>query len=90
VLYALRQKIGNRAFEQLEREWVRRYRDGVVRTADFVALASKVARRDLSGFLNEWLYGETTPPMPGHPDWTVDPVEEVTALALTRSPARRR
>ena len=91
VLYALRQKIGNRAFEQLERELVRRYRDDVLRTADFIALASQVARRDLSGFLHAWLYGETTPPMPGHPDWEVDPVEEgVTAKALARSPARRR
>ena len=91
VLYALRQKIGNRAFEQLERELVRRYRDDVLRTADFIALASHVARRDLSGFLRAWLYGETTPPMPGHPDWEVDPVEEgVTAKALARTPARRR
>ena len=91
VLYALRQKIGNRAFEALESELVRRYRDEVIRTADFIALASKVARRDLSGFLRSWLYGETTPPMPGHPDWTVDPVEEgATARALARSPARRR
>ena len=70
---------------------MRRYRDEVVRSADFVALASTVAKRDLSGFLNAWIYGETTPAMPGHPDWTVDPVEEeVTALALTRAPARRR
>ncbi len=91
VLYALRQKIGNRAFEQLERELVRRYRDDVLRTADFIALASHVARRDLSGFLRSWLYGETTPPMPGHPGWEVDPVEEgVAAKALARSPARRR
>ena len=27
VLYALREKIGTRAFDRLEREWVRRYRD---------------------------------------------------------------
>jgi aminopeptidase N len=91
VLYALRQKIGARAFEQLEREWVRRYRDDVARTADFIALASRVARRDLSGFLEDWLYGETTPPMPGHPDWTVNPVEqEVTAQAFARTPALKR
>ncbi len=37
-----------------------------------------------------WIYGEATPRMPSDLDWTVDPVEEVTALALTRSPARRR
>jgi aminopeptidase N len=89
VLYALRQRIGHRAFEQLERELVRRYRDDVIRTADFIALASKVARRDLSGFLRDWLYGETTPPMPGHPDWTVNPVEEVSALSGARAPLRR-
>ena len=89
ILYALRQKIGNRAFEQLEREWVQRNRDGVVRSADFVALASKVARRDLRGFLNAWIYDETTPPMPGHPDWTVDPVEEVMTLSGARAPRRR-
>jgi aminopeptidase N len=91
VLYALRQEIGARAFERLEREWVRRYRDDVASTADFIALASRVARRDLSGFLGAWLYGETTPPMPGHPDWTVDPVqEEVTAQALARTAVLKR
>jgi aminopeptidase N len=91
VLYALRQKVGARTFEKIEREWVRRYRDESVRTADFIALASKVARRDLGDFLRDWLYGTTTPPMPGHPDWTVDPVEEgVTALSLARAPARLR
>jgi aminopeptidase N len=89
ILYALRQKIGNRAFEQFEREWAQRNRDGVVRSSDFVALASKVARRDLRGFLGAWIYSETTPPMPGHPDWTTDPVEEVMALSGARAPRRR-
>ena len=51
-----------------------RYRDDSVSTADFIALASHVAGRDLESFLRRWLYGTTTPPMPGHPDWTVDPV----------------
>ena len=41
-------------------------------TADFIALASKVAGRDVGPFLHAWLYDETTPAMPGHPDWTVD------------------
>ena len=74
VLYALRQKIGGRDFARLEREWVTRYRDGVASTDDFIDLASQVAHRDLRGFLRAWVYGTTTPPMPGHPDWTVDPV----------------
>ncbi|MGK5637356.1 M1 family metallopeptidase [Streptomyces sp. URMC 126] len=71
VLYALRQEIGAHAFEELERAWVDRYADRTVTTADFVALASKAAHRDLSGFLRPWLYDAATPPMPGHPDWKV-------------------
>ncbi|GGW69740.1 zinc metalloprotease [Streptomyces lucensis JCM 4490] len=69
ALYALRQEIGRPAFERLERLWVRNHRDSTATTADFVRLASAVAGRDLSGFLHAWLYGERTPPMPGHPDW---------------------
>jgi aminopeptidase N len=88
VLYALRQKIGGRDFARLEREWVTRYRDRVASTDDFIALASEIAHRDLRGFLRAWVYGTTTPPMPGHPDWTVDPVVP-QALALGRSPRGR-
>ncbi|AKH85211.1 zinc metalloprotease [Streptomyces sp. CNQ-509] len=69
VLYALRQEIGAPDFEELERAWVTRHRDGTAGTADFVALASEVAGRDLEDFLHSWLYGERTPPMPGHPGW---------------------
>ncbi|MEV5385724.1 M1 family metallopeptidase [Streptomyces sp. NPDC052721] len=69
VLYALRQEIGRPAFERLERIWVREHRDDTATTADFVRLASATAGRDLSGFFKAWLYGEKTPPMPGHPHW---------------------
>lgn len=69
VLYALRQEIGRTSFENLERAWVQEHRDGTATTADFVRLASEISGRDLGGFLQDWLYGEQTPPMPGHPDW---------------------
>ncbi|MFE4872753.1 M1 family metallopeptidase [Streptomyces sp. NPDC056682] len=69
VLYALRQEIGTQAFDRLERRWVRDHRDSTATTADFSALASQIAGRDLSGFFKAWLYGAKTPPMPGHPDW---------------------
>jgi aminopeptidase N len=69
ILYALRQQIGGAAFQRLERAWVSDHRDANASTTDFVALASRTAGRDLSGFLDPWLYGATTPPMPGHPDW---------------------
>lgn len=69
ALYALRQEIGKPVFERLERIWVQRYKDGNATTADFVHLASAVADRDLTGFFRAWLYGQKTPPMPGHPEW---------------------
>jgi aminopeptidase N len=91
VLYALRQKIGNAAFDRVERAWVARYRDKVASTDDFIALAAKVSHRDVTGFLRKWLYGETTPRMPGHPDWTVTPVvEQPTTARASRALARAR
>jgi aminopeptidase N len=74
ALYALRQEIGASAFAELERRWVTAYAQRSASTDDFVRLASAVAGRDLRTFLLAWLYGTRTPPMPGHPDWTVDPV----------------
>jgi hypothetical protein len=86
VLYALRQVIGERAFERLERAWVTLYGGRSTSTQDFVRLASRVAHRDLRAFLDDWLYGTETPPMPGHPDWTVEPVN--AAVPHTLSAAR--
>ncbi|MGW4909237.1 M1 family metallopeptidase [Streptomyces sp. NPDC004270] len=76
VLYALREKVGDETFDRIERTWVTRYRGRAAGTKDFVALASEVAGEDLTPFLTPWLYGPDTPPMPGHPDWQVYPVED--------------
>ncbi len=85
VLFALRQRIGTAAFQRLEREWVHRYRDESPGTEDFIALASRVAGQDLTGFLHTWLFGTTTPPMPGHPEWTVSPVAATPPAAAESS-----
>ncbi|MFI5831766.1 M1 family metallopeptidase [Streptomyces sp. NPDC051578] len=70
ILYALRQEIGAAAFDRVERRWVAEHADSTAGTADFVRLASQEAGRDLEPFLKPWLYGATTPPMPGHPEWS--------------------
>ncbi|WP_327255265.1 M1 family metallopeptidase [Streptomyces sp. NBC_01244] len=70
ILYALRQEIGAKAFDRVERRWVGEHRDGVAGTEDFVRLASQEAGRDLGAFLEPWLYGKKTPAMPGHPEWS--------------------
>ncbi len=81
VLYALRQQVGAETFAAIEREWVTRYEGQSASTADFIDLASEVSGQDLHDFLGQWIYGDTTPPMPGHPEWTVIPVEGVMAMA---------
>ncbi|MEV6170847.1 M1 family metallopeptidase [Streptomyces sp. NPDC051954] len=73
VLYALRNEIGESAFNAVERTFLDRFRNASASTDDYIAVASEVSGRDLSGFLRDWLYGTKTPRMPGHPDWTVTP-----------------
>ncbi|MGA5896931.1 M1 family metallopeptidase [Streptomyces venetus] len=79
VLYALRQEIGGPAFDRLQRSWVTRHQDGTASTQDYVRLAAEVSGRDLDDFFQAWLYGEKTPPMPGHPNWK--PSASATAAA---------
>jgi aminopeptidase N len=79
TLYALRQQIGDPAFRAVERAWVTTFRGGSASTEDFIALASQVSGQDLTAFLRDWLFGTKTPAMPGHPDWTVNPVPPALA-----------
>jgi aminopeptidase N len=82
VLYALRQQVGAAAFQRIERAWLQTYAGRSASTDDFIALASRVSGQDLGAFLRAWVYGTTTPPMPGHPDWTVDAVVDDSAAAV--------
>ncbi|MFI7407671.1 M1 family metallopeptidase [Streptomyces sp. NPDC049627] len=85
VLYALRNLVGEQAFTALERAFLDRYRNSSASTEDYIAVASEVTGQDLSGFLRDWLYGTKTPRMPGHPDWTVTPVNPSAAPRRRRS-----
>ena len=59
VLYALRQKVGDAAFQRIERAWVQRYRG---RSRRAPTTSSRSPRRspasDLTRFLRDWLYGD--------------------------------
>ncbi|MEU6307902.1 M1 family metallopeptidase [Streptomyces chartreusis] len=88
VLYALRNLVGESAFNALERAFLDRYRNSSASTADYIAVASEVSGQDLSGFLQDWLYGTKTPRMPGHPDWTVTPVNPALAAPHSRKGSR--
>ncbi|MFJ5259976.1 M1 family metallopeptidase [Streptomyces sp. NPDC088387] len=86
VLYALRNEIGEAAFNTVERTFLDRFRNRSASTDDYIAVASEASGRDVTGFLRDWLYGTKTPRMPGHPDWTVTPVKSSASIA----PERRR
>ena len=86
VLYALRQVVGDRTFYEIERRWVRRYEGESASTDEFIALASRVAHRNLGPFLRDWLYGSKTPAMPGHPDWTVNPPAAARTAPQAKAP----
>ena len=44
-------------------------RDRSAATQDHIDTVNQVSGRDLTAFPRAWLFGPTTPPMPGHPDW---------------------
>ncbi|MET7685445.1 M1 family metallopeptidase [Streptomyces sp. NPDC005423] len=88
VLYALRQLVGEDTFHAVERAFLARHRDSTATTADYIAVASEVSGQDLSGFLRDWLYGTSTPRMPGHPEWTVTPVIPSLAAPHSRTDGR--
>ncbi|MBB5891574.1 M1 family metallopeptidase [Kutzneria kofuensis] len=73
VVYALHEKVGDQVFHRIVDTYLDRYRDGSATSADFIRVATSVGGKDLGPFLRDWLYGSTTPPMPGHPDWTPKP-----------------
>jgi aminopeptidase N len=70
TLFALHETVGQQTFERIERAFYLAYRGRSATTADYIAMANRVSGRDLTPMLTAWLYGTTTPPMPGHPDWT--------------------
>lgn len=73
VLYALRRRAGDRAFDRVMRLWPERFKDRNVTSEDFVRHTVQVTGdRGLDGFLRDWLFADVNPPMPGHPDWKAD------------------
>jgi aminopeptidase N len=70
ALEALRLEVGDATFGRIERLFLRRAAARAASTDTFIAIASRVAQRDLHPFLDGWLRGTTMPPMPHRPDWT--------------------
>ncbi|WP_067467340.1 M1 family metallopeptidase [Actinomadura macra] len=64
TLHALRRIVGDDAFFQTMREWTAGHRHGTVTTAEFTALAGRIAGRPLDAFFTTWLREKALPPLP--------------------------
>ncbi|MCU1399818.1 MAG: peptidase family protein, partial [Acidimicrobiales bacterium] len=61
VLQALRDEVGDDAFFSILRSWVQNNLGQSRTSADFIALSSKVAGKDLTSFFDDWLYATDLP-----------------------------
>jgi aminopeptidase N len=61
TLQALRERVGDRVFFRILRDWATRDRYGNVTTAQFIALAERKSGRDLGRFFRVWLYRPEKP-----------------------------
>lgn len=64
TLQALRKTVGDATFFEILRTWVRRYGGRSASTAQFAALSSKLAGRDLTDFFHRWLDAVPQPALP--------------------------
>ena len=64
VLHALRTEVGDDVFFDILLTYAAEYRNGGVRTADFIELAESVSGEDLTELFDSWLYGEELPALP--------------------------
>jgi hypothetical protein len=61
TLQALREKLGDRVFFRILRDWAAEHRYGNVTTAQFIALAERDSGRNLDRFFQVWLYQPEKP-----------------------------
>ncbi len=64
TLHALRLTIGDQRFFMLLKRWAKDNAGGTVTTADLIALAEKVSRKQLDTFFHAWLYAPVKPQPP--------------------------
>jgi aminopeptidase N len=64
TLQALRLTVGDDVFFEIIRRWISTYDGSSVRTSDFIALASDISGRDLTGFFGQWLDQAPQPALP--------------------------
>ncbi|WP_405147129.1 M1 family metallopeptidase [Sphaerisporangium sp. NBC_01403] len=69
MLFGLREIVGEDTFRKIEKTFFNEFSGRSASTQDYINVANRVSGKDLTGYINSWIYDAKTPPMPGHPDW---------------------
>jgi aminopeptidase N len=64
TLHALRLEVGDESFFRILQTYVKRHQGGNATTEDFLAVVNEISEKDLTNFLDSWLYSEKLPPIP--------------------------
>ncbi len=64
TLHALRVEVGDEVFFKILQTYFEHYKNGNVTTEDFLAVVIEVSGKDLTNFMDSWLYSEKMPPIP--------------------------
>lgn len=64
ALHALRLTVGDDAFFEILRTYIDRFGGKTASTADFVAVSEEVSKQELGDFFDDWIYGDSLPPLP--------------------------
>ncbi|BBH66086.1 peptidase [Actinoplanes sp. OR16] len=64
TVHALRETIGDAAFDKLVKSWTADHKNGNVTTAQFIEAAEQSSGKNLKSFFDAWLYGVKKPPAP--------------------------
>lgn len=64
AVYALNKKVGEVKFRAITSRYLDLYRDKSANSADFIKVAESIGGKETGDFLRNWLYSQTTPPLP--------------------------
>ncbi|MER7739166.1 M1 family metallopeptidase [Streptomyces sp. NPDC096538] len=64
MLYGLRQQLGAEVFQSIEKTFIERYCHKNATTQNYIEIVNEISGHDFTNYINEWIYGSKTPPMP--------------------------
>ncbi|GAB1818609.1 M1 family metallopeptidase [Herbidospora sp. RD11066] len=63
MLFGLREIVGEDTFRKIEKTFFDEFRHRSAATQDYIDVANRVSGKDLTAYINSWIYDATTPPM---------------------------